>query len=153
MQAEFRQLKQKQEYLDAWELVKQLHPQINEAEYWRLLGEMLFAGHLMVGLYLQEHMIGLVGIRKAADWLYGEHLWLHILILAENYGGQGYEHMLLNFVWEWAQAQGCAYVHTTLDMNSFGGVVGDQPQFIATAGLFTLQLQAKEAPLLTSDET
>lgn len=147
MPAEFRQLKQKDEFIAAYELIKLQQPTLSEAEYWRLLGEMMFAGQLFAGLYLQNTLIGVVGIRKGADWLYGEHLWLHILILAPNYREQGYEKMLLDFVLEWAKAQDCEHIYSTLDLAT---VQGTAAGFVTSGQLFTLNLNTEKPALFTS---
>lgn len=145
MQAEFRQLNQKQEYMDAWPLVHAQTPGLGESEYWRLLAEMMFAGHLMAGLYLQERLIGVVGVCKGANWLYGEHLWLHLMILDKDYQVQGHEATMLDFVIEWAEAQACTRIYTTLDIDSFirtasGRLQQKSKGFVAANRLLQLDL-------------
>lgn len=156
MQAEFRQLKQKQEYMDAWPLVHMQNPDLSESEYWRLLAEMLFAGHLMAGLYLQERLIGVVGVCKASNWLYGEHLWLHLMLLDKDYQAQGHEAAMLDFVIEWAEAQSCTRIYTTLDIERFIRASSSRLQqqskgFVAANRLWQLDLPVNKSKLNWTD--
>ncbi len=116
MEFTLKQLQTKEDFTQALPLIKNLRPQLTDQEYWEYLAEMLFANYFIVGAYEQEQLAGVAVFVRMTDWLSSKHVWLKGLSVAENYCGQGCGTVLMEFVEDWATAQGCKMIRLTSNL-------------------------------------
>ncbi len=95
------------EFREAFPVLKELRPHLDEAQYWELLDVMRGRGYRMFAAREDGLIVAIVGIEIAANFHQGKHLWVYNLVALPCVRHKGYGSQLMTFVEQFAQEQGC----------------------------------------------
>lgn len=88
---------QNEEWLKAYPLVCELRTQLLEKEFLDFLSKQTFQGYVLVGAFLNDKLVGLVGYRPVSTLARGTHLHIDDLIVSPACRGQGIGKKLMDF--------------------------------------------------------
>ncbi|WP_202127715.1 GNAT family N-acetyltransferase [Clostridium sp. C8-1-8] len=105
-----RELKVREEFLQAFPVMKQLRNDLDEEKYLSLLEDMKEEGYKMFALYSNETIVAVAGIIMLTNLYYGKHVWVNDLVTDEKQRSKNYGQILLDFISNWAKENGCEVV-------------------------------------------
>ncbi|MCL2373337.1 MAG: GNAT family N-acetyltransferase [Defluviitaleaceae bacterium] len=83
---------------EAWPVVKQLRPQLGQAQFIAITSEMMLAGYRAACLYVAGEMVGYAGFGECLNLYHGRHIWVYELVVDEKCRSMGYGEVLLQHV-------------------------------------------------------
>lgn len=110
VETEVRELVTRDEWVDAFPLIEQLRPRLNEAQYLGYLEEMTTSGYRLFGLFSEAELVAVAGVDLAVNMYHGRHLWVHELVTDAARRSSGFGRQLVRYLVEWATHRGCETV-------------------------------------------
>ncbi len=108
IQTEIRSLDSQLDLQAAFILLKELRPHIDETVFFDIYAKAHKADHYsLVGLYLSEKLIAVMGYRYLYDYVHGKHVYVDDLVTATEERSKGYGAQLLKFAENLALRNGC----------------------------------------------
>jgi len=107
---ELIELRTEAELKEAFPVMRELRPHLDEAEFLTRLAAMMPAGYRLFALRDRGDIVAVAGIEIATDLVAGRHLWVHDLVTAERVRSRGYGARLLADVEQLARREHCALV-------------------------------------------
>lgn len=104
------QLTTRKQFLEAFPIMYQLRNELTEQTYLELLQEMQKDGYTLYALCKDHQMISLAGLSWRVNFYNKRHVFIYDLVTDSAYRSSGYGEILLNYIHDWAKAQGAAYV-------------------------------------------
>jgi GNAT superfamily N-acetyltransferase len=105
---EIEELTTTDEFRDAHPVMEQLRP-IDEETYLDLLSTMREEqGYRLYALREDGEIRALAGIEVGTTFYHGKHVWVHDLVVDEEYRGKGYGSTILQWVADWADERDCS---------------------------------------------
>lgn len=107
---EIAELKDKNELLQAFPLIKQLRKDLTEESYIDLLTEMSKQGYTLFVLYAEGKIVCAAGVIYKVNFYNRRHVFVYDLVTDSLYRSQGYGEKMLTFIHQWAKERGAEYV-------------------------------------------
>ncbi|RWZ54600.1 GNAT family N-acetyltransferase [Halobacillus fulvus] len=102
-----KELTTKEEWLQAFPVMRQLRSHLEEAEYVMLVEEAQEVDrYRMFALLDSEEIVAVTGIKPMTTLYYGRFVWVCDLVTDQNHRSKGYGEKLLDYVHDWAQENG-----------------------------------------------
>jgi GNAT superfamily N-acetyltransferase len=95
---------------EAYPVMRELRPHLDEAAFLRLLAEMEPQGYRLFALRDHGDIVCLAGIGVLTNLYYGRHVWVYDLVTAAHARSQGHGARLLAFIEDLARDNGCLAV-------------------------------------------
>ena len=92
---------------EAFPLIKQLRPYLDEARYLNLLADMVPRGYRMFGVRDDGLLHAVAGVELCVNLYHGRHVWVYDLVTDERARSQGVGQGLLRFVEDFGRTHGC----------------------------------------------
>ncbi len=108
--SDIHELHTEAEFREAFPVLKELRPHLDEAQYFELLGAMRERGYRMFAAREDGQIVAIVGVEIAVNFHQGRHLWVYNLIALPSVRHKGYGSRLMTFVEQFAQDEGCSNV-------------------------------------------
>lgn len=105
-----KELQNKDEFIKAFVIVKQLRTHLGEETYLKLINGMREEGYKLFALYINSEIVSVIGVIKLTNLYYGKHVWINDLVTDINKRSKGYGEILLSFIKEWAKENDCEVV-------------------------------------------
>lgn len=105
-----KELLNKEDFLKAFPVVKQLRTNLVETTYLELLEGMIEEGYKAFALYVSNEIVSVIGIIQLTNLHYGKHIWVNDLITDLDQRAKGYGEILLSFVSKIAKENGCEVI-------------------------------------------
>ncbi|MDV4150731.1 GNAT family N-acetyltransferase [Clostridium sp. AL.422] len=105
-----KELLNKDEFLKAFPIMKQLRTHLIEETYLNLILDMKKEGYKMFSLYANDEIVAVAGVIKLTNLYYGKHVWVNDLVTDVSKRSNKYGQKLLSFIIEWAKENGCDVV-------------------------------------------
>jgi len=113
MQMQVSELRSDDELREAFPVMHELRPHLDEARYLERVRAMLPAGYRLLALRDAGRIVAVAGIEVAVDLHLGCHVWVHDLVARADVRSRGYGAALLAHVEELARREGCDTVALT----------------------------------------
>ncbi|MCM3764540.1 GNAT family N-acetyltransferase [Neobacillus niacini] len=102
-----KQLKTKQEWLEAFPVMKQLRTHLNEESFLELMEEAVEKeDYQMAALYEDNQVRAVIGYQPAINLYNGRHVWVCDLVTDAENRSNGYGAALLAYVEAWGKENG-----------------------------------------------
>ena len=98
------------EWMQAFPLMKQLRPYLEEKEYIEILREMTKEKFEMYGLFDNEKLVSIIGFAWKINLYYKRHIFVYDLVTDANERSKGYGEKLLSFAGNLAQEGKAEYI-------------------------------------------
>ncbi|WP_078593075.1 GNAT family N-acetyltransferase [Evansella clarkii] len=99
-----RELSDRHEILEAFQVMRQLRSHLDEASYLELVTEAKEnAGYVMYGLFTDGELAAVTGFQPMTTLYYGRFIWICDLVTDSAKRSEGYGEKLLSFVHDWAR--------------------------------------------------
>ncbi|PRX41138.1 acetyltransferase (GNAT) family protein [Planifilum fimeticola] len=108
-----RELTRREEWVEAFPLLKELRTHLDLDTYLSLLEEMRPRGYRLFALEESGRMLALAGVAVMVNLYNGRHLFIYDLVTKEEERSKGYGAKLLRYLEDFARAQGCRLVELT----------------------------------------
>lgn len=95
---------------EAFALIRQLRPYLDEPRYLDLLSAMVPRGYRMLAVRDGGALRAVAGIELCVNLYHGRHVWVYDLVTDAHERSRGVGQRLLRHVEEFARAQGCERV-------------------------------------------
>jgi len=105
-----RELSTEDEWRQAFPVLRQLRPHLDEATYLASVREMREQGYTLFGLFCGKELAAVAGVIRLTNLYYGRHVWVYDLVTREDRRSRGYGEALLRHIHEWAKRCGCGVV-------------------------------------------
>lgn len=105
-----RELTTEEAWRQAFPVMRELRPHLDEAAYLDYLREMREQGYTLFGLYCGEELVAVAGVIRLTNLYYGRHVWVYDLVTREDRRSRGFGEALLRHIHEWARKHGCGVV-------------------------------------------
>lgn len=105
-----KELLNKEDFLKAFPIIKQLRTNLVETTYLELLEGMIEEGYKAFALYVANEIVSVIGITQLTNLYYGKHIWVNDLITDLDQRSKGYGKILLSFVSNIAKENGCEVI-------------------------------------------
>lgn len=104
-----RELVSRDEWREAFSVMKQLRTHLDEGTYLRYIEEMTTDGYRLFGLFSgdDDELAALAGVGIETNMYYGRHLWVFELVTDSAQRSEGFGERLFAFLREWAERRGC----------------------------------------------
>ena len=102
-----RELDTRDEWRDAFPVMKQLRTHLDEGAYLQYLDEMTANGYRLFGLFSEGELAALAGVGIETNMYYGRHLWVYELVTDSAHRSKGFGERLVRYLREWAEKRGC----------------------------------------------
>lgn len=102
-----RELVPREEWLDAFPVMKQLRTHLDEETYLEYLEQMTADGYRLFGLFSNGELAALAGVDIVTNMYYGRHLWVFELVTDSDHRSRGFGERLFRYLREWAEMKGC----------------------------------------------
>jgi GNAT superfamily N-acetyltransferase len=100
-------LTNEKEWLEAFEVMKQLRPHLNEESYLDLVREAeAKEDYRIAALYHEEKIVAVTGFMPMITLYNGRSVWVCELVTDSNERSKGYGEELLSFVEDWSKENG-----------------------------------------------
>ena len=86
------------ELKQAFPVVRQLRPHLNEDEYIETAGIMISNGYQIFCVFEDSEIVSYAGIAVLTNLYYGKHIWVYELVTDETKRGKGYGNLLLSHI-------------------------------------------------------
>ncbi|WP_306303216.1 GNAT family N-acetyltransferase [Amphibacillus sediminis] len=107
-----------EELIQAFPIMQQLRPQLNQSSYLSLVKDaQKLERYQLHGLIKHNSLIALVGFKPMVTLYYGHFVWVCDLITDHHYRSQGFGEQLLNYVHNWADQNGYSSVALSSGLN------------------------------------
>ena len=107
MNNKFRFLTKKEEWLEAFPVMKQLRTQLDLPSYLNLVEESINKeNYQLVALYSEDKMVALCGFMPMITLYNGKFIWVCDLVTDASHRSNGFGMALLQFIEEWAKENG-----------------------------------------------
>ncbi|WP_432759420.1 GNAT family N-acetyltransferase [Bacillus methanolicus] len=102
-----KELKEEFEWKEAFPVMKQLRPHLDESTYVELVREAQEKDcYKMFGLYDNGRIVAVTGFMPMITLYNGRFIWVCDLVTDQNYRSKNYGKKLLTYVHKWAKANG-----------------------------------------------
>ena len=101
-----RELSADREVLAAFPLMRQLRDRIREDTFLAEVRRQQVEGYRLIGLFDEERLVALAGVRRTHTLSRGEHLFVDDLVSAEGERGRGYGRELMRWLARRAKSEG-----------------------------------------------
>ncbi|MBB4823109.1 GNAT superfamily N-acetyltransferase [Sporosarcina luteola] len=99
-----KELQTKREILEAFPIMKQLRPHLDESSYFELvMAAKESDGYKMYALFEEHTMVAVTGFKPMITLSSGRFVWICDLVTDQQIRSKGYGERLLTFVQEWAR--------------------------------------------------
>jgi ribosomal protein S18 acetylase RimI-like enzyme len=98
------------EFEEAFEVLRELHRDLDERRYRELIPEMRAAGYRMFAVREEDRPVAVAGVQRLTNLYYGRHFYVYDLSVTEDARSRGHGERLLRHVEEVARVEGCGYV-------------------------------------------
>ncbi len=115
MELEIRRLKDKEEMLSCFSVVRELYPSMQIEEYSQQLDLMLPHNYFQAGVFHKEKCIGISGVWIGHKLWCGKYLEVDHIVILEKERSNGIGKGLMDFLKEWAREEQC----TSIGLDSF----------------------------------
>ncbi|GEN46874.1 GNAT family N-acetyltransferase [Alkalibacillus haloalkaliphilus] len=117
-QLTFRELKSKEDILEAFPIMKQLRTHLDELTYLDLVEDAQQNDQYnMAALYDGDQMVAVIGFKPMITLYYGRFVWVCDLVTDTNERSKGYGEKLLDYVQNWAEEHGFKSVALSSGLN------------------------------------
>jgi GNAT superfamily N-acetyltransferase len=106
----FIELTKKDQWLEAFPVMKQLRTDLTEVMYLNLLSEMTKDGYRLFALYSEGKVVSLACLSWRINFYNKKHIFIYDLVTDEDARSCGYGEKMLKYIHEWAQEIGAEYV-------------------------------------------
>jgi len=103
---QIREITLKELYI-AYELVKQLRPQLSYDEFEDLVYEMRHVEYKMIGLFEKEQLISYAGVTIQTNLYHKRHLYIFDLVTDKVFRSQGYGKSMMEYLKDYAKMAAC----------------------------------------------
>ncbi len=107
---EIAELRSEAELREAFPVVRELHHQLDEQRYAKLLAEMIPAGYRLFALRDEGGIAAVAGVQVLTNLYYRRHACVYDLVATSGARSKGYGEKLLKHVEEFARGKGCGFV-------------------------------------------
>jgi GNAT superfamily N-acetyltransferase len=107
---DIQELKSADEWRAAFPVMRELRPDLSEAEFLRLREIMARDGYRLFAARRENKIVALAGIAVLTNLAYGRHVWVYDLVTTGAARSQGYGQRLLDFIEELARRENCRCV-------------------------------------------
>ena len=104
------ELKNDAQFEEAFEVIRELHQDLDERRYRELIPEMRAAGYRMFAVREEDRLAAVAGVQRLTNLYYGRHFYVYDLSVTEDARSRGHGERLLRHVEEVARGEGCGYV-------------------------------------------
>lgn len=99
-----KEMKTEEELLQAFMVMKELRPHLNEERYLALVNEARVKDMYRVyALYEGEEIVAVTGFKPMITLYYGRSVWVCDLVTSAKHRSKSYGEKLLSFIEEWAK--------------------------------------------------
>lgn len=105
--ADIVELETSQEWREAFPVMEQLRPHLDEETFVEYVGEMQADSYRLFALRVAGEIVALAGVRFHTNMYYGRHLWVDELVTDEAHRSRGYGERLLSFLEAFASDRDC----------------------------------------------
>lgn len=108
------ELRNESEMKEAYQVICQLRPYLDEATYIERLRLMVRRGYRQFAIRdaKSNGIVALAGIAINVNFYHGRHLWIYDLVTDEKSRSQGYGRALLKHIEEFARSENCEAIAT-----------------------------------------
>lgn len=85
-----RELSTEDEWRQAFPVLRQLRPHLDEATYLASVREMREQGYTLFGLFCGKELAAVAGVIRLTNLYYGRHVWVYDLVTREDRRSRGY---------------------------------------------------------------
>ncbi|MED4454232.1 GNAT family N-acetyltransferase [Metabacillus fastidiosus] len=107
---EIKEINLEKDWKNAFPLIKQLQPELNENSFYQLINEMIPQGYKIVGLYVEEKIVAIAGFSIVTNLYFQRHLWLYDLVTDHKQRSKGYGKVLLDYLQDFAEKKECGTI-------------------------------------------
>lgn len=86
-----------EEWPNAFPLIRELRTQLLESDFLEFLSKQTSLGYVLVGAFLNDRIVGIVGYRPVSTLARGTHLHIDDLVVSLAYRGKGIGIKLMDF--------------------------------------------------------
>lgn len=104
------ELKNTEQWLEAFPIIKQLRTDLTEETYLGLLQDMKKDGYKLYALYIENEIVSLVGLSWRTNFYNKRHIFIYDLVTDISHRSNGYGERLLECIHNWANENGAEYV-------------------------------------------
>lgn len=102
-----KEMKTKEQWLDAYQIMKELRSHLDEKEYLALVEEAQRKDmYRLFALYEGNEIVAVTGFKPMITLYYGRFVWVCDLVTSEQHRSKGHGEKLLSFVEGWAIENG-----------------------------------------------
>jgi GNAT superfamily N-acetyltransferase len=102
-----KEMKNKEEWIQAYPVMHELRTHLSENEYLALLEKMVPQGYRMFALFQGEQVVAVTGLIELDNFYNFKHIYVYDLVTKESERSKGYGEALLSFVHNLAKETGC----------------------------------------------
>lgn len=102
-----RELETDAEWREAFPVMAQLRPHLDEAAYLEYVAAMHEDGYRLFALSADDEIVSVAGVVIRLNMYDGRHLWVHDLVTDADHRSAGHGLELLTFLKDWAAQQDC----------------------------------------------
>ncbi len=100
-----------QEILACFDTMSELRPHLAREDFLATVRDMEQGGFNLLYLESEGEVVAVSGFRISVNLHLGKNLYIDDLVTAEKHRSQGYGETLINYLEDYALAQGCAHLH------------------------------------------
>lgn len=104
------ELKNKEQWIEAFPIMNQLRTDLTETSYIELLQTMSKEGYRLFAMYVDEKMVALAGLSWRTNFYNKQHIFIYDLVTDATNRSSGYGQKLLTYLHEWGRENGAEYV-------------------------------------------
>lgn len=105
---EIRELGTPPELDKGYSVLKQLRTELSLADFLTLYKRSrVHDGYRLIGIFLEERCMGVMGVRVLYDFVHGKHLYVDDLVVIQNHRSRGYGAKLLKYAEEIVDKEKC----------------------------------------------
>ncbi|CAN7283400.1 GNAT family N-acetyltransferase [Rossellomorea sp. LjRoot5] len=105
-----KQLVTDEEWICAYEIMKQLRTDLTLERYMELAQDMRKDGYLLFALFVKDEIVSLAGVRKSINFYNKHHLYVYDLLTLPSYRSKGYGEELPEHIHFYTKSIGAEYV-------------------------------------------
>ncbi|UHA58723.1 GNAT family N-acetyltransferase [Metabacillus litoralis] len=105
-----QELINKEQWVEAFPIMKQLRTDLTQETYFELLEEMKKDGYSLFALYKDNQIVSLAGLSWRVNFYNKRHVFVYDIVTDHAHRSYGYGEKLLSYIHNWAKENGAAYV-------------------------------------------
>ncbi|MBH9964913.1 GNAT family N-acetyltransferase [Bacillus enclensis] len=109
LETSIKELTEKNEWIEAFPIMRQLRTDLTEETYLELLKEMREDGYRLFGCYHEQHIVSLAGVSLRTNLYNNRHVFIYDLVTDSAHRSSGLGEKLLEFIHQWAKMNGAEY--------------------------------------------